>query len=75
MFQHILIPTDGSELSRKAVAGALDFAKTLGARLTAYTCLEEYPRRSRSASKRRRAWSSKTWKTPPSAPASRATPT
>ncbi|CAJ0781151.1 hypothetical protein LMG7141_01111 [Ralstonia condita] len=43
MFQHILIPTDGSELSRKAVAGALDFAKTLGARLTAYTCLEEYP--------------------------------
>ncbi|MDE2259562.1 MAG: universal stress protein [Betaproteobacteria bacterium] len=42
MFKHILIPTDGSELSRKAVAGGLEIAKALGARVTAYTCVVEY---------------------------------
>ncbi|PLZ02109.1 universal stress protein UspA [Burkholderia sp. WAC0059] len=43
MFKHILLPTDGSDLSRKAVDGALDFARTVGARVTAYACLPQYP--------------------------------
>jgi nucleotide-binding universal stress UspA family protein len=34
MFQHILIPTDGSELSRKAVTGGIALAKSMGARIT-----------------------------------------
>lgn len=43
MFQHILLPTDGSELSRKAINGGIELAKAIGARVTAYVCLEEYP--------------------------------
>ncbi|MDE1184028.1 universal stress protein [Paraburkholderia sp.] len=43
MFTHILVPTDGSDLSRKAIDGAIDLAKTVGARLTAYACLPQYP--------------------------------
>ncbi|HEY2020471.1 universal stress protein [Paraburkholderia sp.] len=43
MFTHILVPTDGSELSRKAIAGAIDLAKAVGARVTAYACLPQYP--------------------------------
>ncbi|SOZ35124.1 universal stress protein [Cupriavidus neocaledonicus] len=43
MFQHILLPTDGSELSKKAINGGLELAKAIGARVTAYVCLEEYP--------------------------------
>lgn len=43
MFKHILVPTDGSELSQKAIDGAIDLARTVGARVTAYTCLPQYP--------------------------------
>ncbi|AOZ06824.1 universal stress protein [Cupriavidus malaysiensis] len=43
MFKHILLPTDGSELSKKAINGGLELAKAIGARVTAYVCLEEYP--------------------------------
>ncbi|WP_186188670.1 universal stress protein [Burkholderia gladioli] len=43
MFKHILVPTDGSELSRKAIDGAIDLAQTVGARVTAYACLPQYP--------------------------------
>jgi len=35
MFKHILVPTDGSELSRKAARGAVLFAKDCGARVSA----------------------------------------
>jgi nucleotide-binding universal stress UspA family protein len=35
MYKHILIPTDGSELSAKAVRDGLQFAKEIGARVTA----------------------------------------
>ena len=35
MFTNILIPTDGSELSEKAVNAGIDLAKTLQARITA----------------------------------------
>jgi len=34
MFKHILIPTDGSALSRKAVAKGVKLAASLGARVT-----------------------------------------
>lgn len=43
MFKHILIPTDGTELSEKAVAGGIALAKSLGASITAYACNESYP--------------------------------
>jgi len=43
MFKHILVPTDGSELSKKAIAGAIDLARTVNARITAYACLPQYP--------------------------------
>ena len=36
MFKHILIPTDGSELSRAAALQGVKLAKALGARVTAY---------------------------------------
>jgi len=34
MFKHILIPTDGSPQSAKAIAGAIEFAKAIGAKVT-----------------------------------------
>jgi nucleotide-binding universal stress UspA family protein len=37
MFKHVLIPTDGSELSGKAVASGAAFAKSIGARITFIT--------------------------------------
>lgn len=43
MFKHILVPTDGSDLSKKAIEGAIDLARTVGARVTAYACLPQYP--------------------------------
>lgn len=42
MFKHLLIATDGSELSQKAVTGGIEMAKALGAKVTAYTCVVEY---------------------------------
>lgn len=35
MYKHILLPTDGSALSRKAVRSGIMFAKEAGARITA----------------------------------------
>ena len=37
MFKHILVPTDGSDLSEKAVKHGVALAKTLGATITALT--------------------------------------
>src|ERR1700758_2240478 len=37
MYRHILIPTDGSELSRRAVQHGLSLAKAVGAKVTALT--------------------------------------
>ena len=42
MFKHILIPTDGTDLSRKAVIYGVQLAKTVGARVTAITVSEPY---------------------------------
>ena len=42
MTKHILVATDGSELAGKAVAYAIDLAKSLGAKLTAVTVSESW---------------------------------
>jgi len=42
MFKRILVPTDGSELSGKAIAAAVELAKTLKATLVGMTTLEPY---------------------------------
>src|SRR5215208_3936370 len=34
MYKHILIPTDGSPQSKKAIAGAIALAKSIGAQVT-----------------------------------------
>jgi len=49
MFTHILLPTAGSEQCRKAIDGALELARATGCRLTAYTCIEEFPNMAYSA--------------------------
>lgn len=36
MFKHILVPTDGSEISEKAITAAVALAKALRARVTAF---------------------------------------
>jgi nucleotide-binding universal stress UspA family protein len=36
MYKHILIPTDGSRLSRRAVVAGIRLAKALGARVTGF---------------------------------------
>lgn len=43
MFKTILVPTDGSELSEKAVQGAIEFAKLTGGRIVAISVAEPYP--------------------------------
>jgi len=43
MFKKILVPTDGSELSAKAIAGAIDYARLAGARLVGLCVVEPYP--------------------------------
>src|SRR5512140_319077 len=43
MYKHILVPTDGSALSDKAVEAAIKLASLLGARITAFHAVEPYP--------------------------------
>lgn len=43
MYKHILVPTDGSKLSSKAVAHAIALAKALDAKLTAFYASPDYP--------------------------------
>jgi len=40
MFKHVLIPTDGSAVARKAVRAGVALARELGARVTAYYALD-----------------------------------
>jgi nucleotide-binding universal stress UspA family protein len=42
MYKHILIPTDGSELSDKAIEAGIRFANHVGARVTGFTAVPEY---------------------------------
>jgi nucleotide-binding universal stress UspA family protein len=41
MFKHILLPTDGSQLSQDAVRRAVMFAQAAGARITAFYAMHE----------------------------------
>ena len=43
MFKHILVPTDGSELSQDTVRRAVSFAREAGARITAFYAKPEFP--------------------------------
>jgi nucleotide-binding universal stress UspA family protein len=43
MYKQILVATDGSKLSNKAVAHAIDLAQSLGARLTVFYASPDYP--------------------------------
>ena len=43
MFKHILVPTDGSELSQDTARRAVSFAKEAGACITAFYAKPEYP--------------------------------
>lgn len=42
MFKKILLPTDGTELSAKAISGAVEMAKKLGAKIVGVTVIEPY---------------------------------
>jgi nucleotide-binding universal stress UspA family protein len=42
MFRHILVPTDGSPLSMKAIENAMSLASSLKARVTLLTVIEPY---------------------------------
>jgi nucleotide-binding universal stress UspA family protein len=42
MFKHILIPTDGSDLSRKAILYGVQLARESGAKVTGLTVTEPY---------------------------------
>lgn len=43
MFKHILVPTDGSQLSVETVKRAVGFAREAGARITFFYAKPEYP--------------------------------
>ncbi|KKW67997.1 universal stress protein UspA [Lampropedia cohaerens] len=43
MYKQILIPTDGGELSQKAIAHGFELAKLTGARVTILTVTPSYP--------------------------------
>jgi nucleotide-binding universal stress UspA family protein len=43
MFKHILIPTDGSELSQDSLRHAVSFAREIGAEITVFYAKPEYP--------------------------------
>ncbi|MBL8516940.1 MAG: universal stress protein [Betaproteobacteria bacterium] len=42
MYQHILVPTDGSELSARAVEEAIKLARCTGAKLTGFHAMPQY---------------------------------
>jgi nucleotide-binding universal stress UspA family protein len=43
MFKHVLLPTDGSPVARKAIKAGLALAKDFGAKVTAYYALDAVP--------------------------------
>lgn len=43
MFKHLLVPTDGTELSRHTVQKAVVFAKEIGARITFFYATPDHP--------------------------------
>lgn len=43
MFSHLLVPTDGSPLSRYTVTRAIAYAREAGARITFFCAVESFP--------------------------------
>jgi nucleotide-binding universal stress UspA family protein len=43
MYQHILLPTDGSEVAQRGIAAGLELAKAIGARVTFVVASEPLP--------------------------------
>ena len=43
MFKHVLLPTDGSPVARKAIKAGVALARELGAKVTAYYALDAMP--------------------------------
>ncbi len=43
MFKHLLVPTDGSELSQSTVRRAVSFAKETGAKITFFYAQPDFP--------------------------------
>ena len=43
MFKHILVPTDGSDITAKAIAAAIALAKSVGAELHTISAKEPFP--------------------------------
>lgn len=43
MYQHVLVPTDGTALSTSAVTNAVSLAKTMGAKVTVLTVVHRLP--------------------------------
>lgn len=43
MFKHLLVPTDGSDLSQATVKRAVSFAKEAGARITLFYAQPDFP--------------------------------
>ena len=43
MFKHVLLPTDGSKIARKAIKAGIALAKELGAKVTAYYAIDAMP--------------------------------
>ena len=42
MYKHILIPTDGSKLSEKAIEAGIEFAREVHAKVTGFTAVPEF---------------------------------
>jgi nucleotide-binding universal stress UspA family protein len=42
MFKHLLLPTDGSQLSEAAIEKGIQFAKSVGARVTGFYAIPEF---------------------------------
>jgi len=42
MYHHVLIPSDGSRVAEKGVKAAIEFARSVGAKVTAFTAMPEY---------------------------------
>ena len=42
MFKHLLIPTDGSELSEAAIQSGVQFAKSINAKVTGFYAMPEF---------------------------------
>ncbi len=42
MFKHVLLPTDGSQLSEAAIQAGVEFAKSIGAKVTAFYAMPKF---------------------------------